>query len=405
MLRSRRWCSALVAVSAWLVCGWSTGAEPAGAKPTIKEVKNAAGQIVAIEASPLPAGALAKLGKKSDASEALARVLGVFVDETSAGKTAIAGSYSPHEQTLRFTPRFAFRAGQAYRAVLHAEELGAAAAKPVGEVVFRFHAPADAPSPPAQVTAIFPSAAVVPENQLRFYLHFSAPMARGEAYRHVRLLNGRQQPVDLPFLEIGEEFWDPAQQRLTLLLDPGRIKRGLKPREDLGPALHAGDEFTLVVKATWPDAKNRPLGKQFVKRFRVGPPIQRAIDPAQWKISAPTSGSRQPLTIDFPEPLDHALLKRMVSVRSSALGQIEGEVAISRDECRWELRPKNAWPSGQFEIVVERELEDLAGNRIGRAFEVDQAGPIAKPVPADSFRLKFEITAADSPTAKRAGDR
>ncbi len=56
------------------------------------------------------------------------------------------------------------------------------------------------------------------------------------------LLNEKGRKLDVPFLEVGEELWDPTGTRLTLLLDPGRIKRGLKPREDLGPILEAGSE-------------------------------------------------------------------------------------------------------------------------------------------------------------------
>ena len=34
------------------------------------------------------------------------------------------------------------------------------------------------------------------------------------------------EAIELPFLEIDEELWDPAMMRLTLFIDPGRIKRG-----------------------------------------------------------------------------------------------------------------------------------------------------------------------------------
>ena len=69
-------------------------------------------------------------------------------------------------------------------------------------------------------------------------------MSRGEVYRRVRLV-GEQGDVDLPFLELGEELWDPEGRRLTLLFDPGRIKRGLKPREDAGQILQPGKRYAL----------------------------------------------------------------------------------------------------------------------------------------------------------------
>jgi hypothetical protein len=95
---------------------------------------------------------------------------------------------------------------------------------------------------------VYPTSSKLPENHLRFYVHFSAPMSRGEAYEHLRLLRKNGEPVYLPFLEIGEELWDKSGMRLTLLFDPGRVKRGLKPREENGPVLEEGEEYTLVIE-------------------------------------------------------------------------------------------------------------------------------------------------------------
>ena len=75
---------------------------------------------------------------------------------------------------------------------------------------------------------------------LRFYLEFDRPMPRGDVYKYVRLLNEKGDKVPLPFLEIDDELWNADQTRLTLLIDPGRIKKEVKPRIDLGPVFEAG---------------------------------------------------------------------------------------------------------------------------------------------------------------------
>jgi len=49
------------------------------------------------------------------------------------------------------------------------------------------------------VVRVFPSADKLPENHLRFYLHFSAPMNRGEAYAHLKLLDENGKEVARPF--------------------------------------------------------------------------------------------------------------------------------------------------------------------------------------------------------------
>ena len=65
-------------------------------------------------------------------------------------------------------------------------------------------------------------------------------MSRGHIYDHIRLLDAQGAPVELPFLEIDEELWNAEMTRLTLFIDPGRIKRGVKPLEEIGPSLVAG---------------------------------------------------------------------------------------------------------------------------------------------------------------------
>ena len=50
-------------------------------------------------------------------------------------------------------------------------------------------------APTTRVDHVYPSADVLPDNQLKFYLHFSAPMRRGEAWQHIHLLKQDGQPV------------------------------------------------------------------------------------------------------------------------------------------------------------------------------------------------------------------
>jgi hypothetical protein len=69
--------------------------------------------------------------------------------------------------------------------------------------------------------------------------------------------------VDVPFLELGEELWDPSGRRFTLFFDPGRIKRGLLSQQELGIALHEGKRYTLVIDKGWKDADGRTLVADF----------------------------------------------------------------------------------------------------------------------------------------------
>jgi hypothetical protein len=71
------------------------------------------------------------------------------------------------------------------------------------------------------------------------------PTARIQLSRMVRG-GAHSNPVDI-------------ERRLTLLFDPGRIKRGLRPRADLGSALLAGKRYKLVVGDGMADATGNLL--------------------------------------------------------------------------------------------------------------------------------------------------
>jgi hypothetical protein len=241
-----------------------------------------------------------------------------------------------------------------------------------------------------RVTAVYPTRNVLPENQLKFYIHFSAPMARGEAYQHVQLLTDKGAKIEVPFLELDQELWDPKQQRFTLFFDPGRIKRGLKSREEAGPALEQGKTYTFLIDNEWSDAKGNRLQESFRKTFRVGPPDDVPIDPARWKIMPPAE-PRSPLVVDFPEPLDHALLDRLLTITDSSGKSIAGTVAISKEETRWQFQPEKPWRPGAYQLIIQAHLEDLAGNKVGRAFEVDVFEKVQRKVEVENVSLPFLV--------------
>ncbi len=79
--------------------------------------------------------------------------------------------------------------------------------------------------------------------------------------------------------------------------------------------------------------------------------------------------------ICFPKPLDYALLQHEIEVPG-----VTGKVAVARDETEWRFTPDSPWRAGDFKIVVRTTLEDLAGNHINRAFDVDTFDPITRTV-------------------------
>ena len=285
----------------------------------------------------------------------------------------VQGSYRLTNNRLVFEPLFPLQAGVNYHAVF---EPAKAVRPPAGtsfdviETILRIEKPKAKPE--TIVSQVYPTANSLPENLLKFYLHFSTPMSQGNVYNHIHLLNAGGKKLDLPFLEVDEELWNPDGTRLTILFDPGRIKSGLLPREQDGPVLQEGQSYTLKIDVTWPDAAGVPLKKGFTKKFIVTAPDVGMPSPARWKITAPEASSINPLTLDFPEPLDHALLQRLLWIEDSRKHTVEGQVQIRNVERQWAFVPNQAWKDGDYRVVIGTGLEDLAGNNVARPFEVDR---------------------------------
>jgi hypothetical protein len=286
------------------------------------------------------------------------------------------GVYTIENGSLVFRPRFPLAAGVRARVVFHPPH------GPAIEAVFEARM-ADL-TPATRVRHVYPSTDVLPDNELKFYVFFSAPMQRGEAWLHIHLLDQNSKTVELPFLE--QELWDREGQRLTVLFDPGRIKRGLLPLQEAGPAIEEGKQYTLVVDKEWRDARGAPLQEEFRKSFRAGPADRTPPDTAQWRLSPPRAGTSDALVVDFPKPMDYALLMRLLEVSGVA-----GTVSVDRQETEWRFIPSHPWKPGEYRLVVDTALEDLAGNRIGQAFDVDIFEKVSEHLTSKIISLPFRI--------------
>jgi hypothetical protein len=318
--------------------------------------------ILALDASAqtvqLQSGTFRVLGWKPDSSvriQDLPTILAIYTGGADA--PPVIGTYSIEEDNLVFRPRFPLVPGVSYRAVLKLP------GRPATETLLNARKPDSAAS--TRIEHVYPSANVLPSNALRLYIYFSAPMSRGEAWKRIHLIdeNGKADP--LAFL-VAEELWDTDYQRLTVFFDPGRIKRGVRPNLEMGPPISDGKQYTLVIDREFLDANGLPLKDGFKKPFRGTAAERESIDTKQWRLNSPRAGTVDALEVNFPKPLDYALLQRCLKIPA-----VSGTVSIDHDETRWRFIPAQAWMPGDYTLSVDVALEDLAGNRIDRPFDVD----------------------------------
>jgi hypothetical protein len=269
------------------------------------------------------------------------------------------GEFNVTGDAVTFVPRFPFVEGTMYVLVRRG-----------GHVVGQIERMARQIAPQAAVLAIHPDAAEVPLNLLKLYVTFSEPMCEGWSRRSVHLRRPADETVlDDALLLTEPELWDQRRTRLTLLIHPGRIKRGLMPNSEKGYPLIEGGTIDVEVDSTFRTARGSPLRTGTMRRYRVGAALRQRVNPAHWTLVPPQT-AHDALTVHFDRPLDNALLARCLSVhRAGAI--ITGVATPGASGLSWAFRPHARWRAGDYTLQVDPRLEDLAGNSVARLFDRD----------------------------------
>ncbi len=284
-----------------------------------------------------------------------------------------------------FIPRFPFVDGTAYAVTIDGAGGAATALIRGGDR----NGPEGGAVASTEVARVYPTAPEVPRNVLRLYVWFSAPMSEGQAARHLRLADDQGNTIPGALLPGEHELWDPARRRLTVLLDPARIKRGLVAHRELGYPLRAGEPFWLVVDSGFRDARGLPLRAGTRRRYQVGADERRHVDPRAWVLTGPEPGTLEPVQASFDRPLDHGLLARCLHVTGPDGQPVPGTPLIGAGEGHWQLVPSQPWAPGPHQLIVDPALEDLAGNSVSRVFDRDLTRQEDQPRPARPVSVSF----------------
>lgn len=291
---------------------------------------------------------------------------------------ALVGSYEALADGVRFVPRFPPAPGVRYQARV---ELPGQAS---WWRTFSWNA---APAPSPAVESIYPSGETLPENALRLYVHFSEPMRQGEVSERIQLLDGSGKVIPAAFLvgPVGE-LWDVDMTRLTLLLDPGRIKRGVGPHHDQGPALTEGHTRTLLIQRGMRTAAGAMLEEDVSKSYRVVTPIRTAVRPDAWDLQVPPAGTREPVVVSFPRAMDHGMLMHAMGVQRADGVRISGKCTIEAAEWEWTWTPDEPWARTNHVLAFPQALEDVSGNNVRSELDVALSQPRRSTAATRHFR-------------------
>jgi len=270
---------------------------------------------------------------------------------------AILGDYTNNGGEIIFEPVIPFSRGMQYELFFRDKIIG------------KINIPMADASEASAVVAVYPSADTVPENLLKIYFQFSAPMREGEALKHIALLDSQSDTVPGVFLDLQPELWNKERTVLTVWLDPGRIKRDLIPNQQMGNPLQKGQQYSVVVSNKWKDVQGLSLQQAYSKKFFVSGRDSRSPQPESWVLNLPRVETKETLQIDCGEPLDYFLLQETISIIDEKENRVAGDIKIHEKETGFEFIPSKAWQPGHYKLRVASYLEDLAGNNLQRLFD------------------------------------
>jgi len=400
---------ALLSAAVTFACG---GEARHGADASVTVIANTAGPSAGVEIAGVSRSALGWLARRAPNDSTWTSLAGVYVErsasDTSAGASvvvantpAVIGRYAVVGDRIHFTPRFPFAPGVAYwvrvdTAALRrlgAREAPIAATPSAPALVHRFAMDAVERPRTTRVVAVYPSASRLPSNLLRWYVEFSAPMEPGNALAHVHLMDEVGREVSAAFLALDQELWDPERRRLTLLFDPGRVKRGVRTNLEMGAPLVAGRRYRLVIDKGWLDGDGAPLVSGFEHPFEAVAADRRSPEPERWRLTIPVASTREALGVAFGEALDHALATRMLAVFDETGRRVPGSMGLLPGDSSWQFTPERGWEPGDYTLRVEAALEDVAGNNVARVFDADMVQPNvgSGQTTADTVRVRFRV--------------
>ena len=316
---------------------------------------------------------------RRDGANGLVTVRVVRSETDAEPGPALFGSESWERDRLDFTPAVPLADGKLYRITF---DPGNTTLAPVVLHHQTNALPVKAPA----VVEVFPQAAVLPANHLKFYVRFDQPMTQGDAYQHLQLMKADGSPVNGAFREV--ELWDPSGMVLTILLHPGRQKTGVNLNEEEGPVLHQGQSYRLRVASSWTARSGGCLGQDHDTAFRVGPPDHVQPVPQHWTINA--DRQRGSILIQFDEALDLSPGKNSTMdrlwVTDPAGEKLSARYAVQATEVKITV---NRLAPGTYKLNIRTDIEDLAGNSIARPFELQADSQVSSV--DETMMLPFEV--------------
>ena len=271
----------------------------------------------------------------------------------------ILGSFSKKDGFTIFTPAIPFSNGHEF-IIVHK-----------GKHIAQFWVDAKVVKEVPELLVTYPRNDTVPVNILKMHLVFSRPMQYvGNPLDFITVFDKTENIEVYPFLDLKAELWNKNHTRLTLWFDPGRIKTDLIPNKEKGLPLKQNHTYTITIDKYWKSANGVSLAQSYSKTIHVIGKDVKSPDLNTWSISSPKKNTKSPLKINFNEALDPILALESIKLFRGDI-PLSGNLKFSNTDDAILFEPSDFWKVGDYQLLVNPILEDLAGNNLLHLFDSD----------------------------------
>lgn len=240
------------------------------------------------------------------------------------------------------------------------------------------------------VINIYPTFDSIPVNILRFYIEFSHPIQEMGILNHIKLTTEDGRNITGVFFDHQYELWNNDRTKVTLIVDPGRVKTGLLAHNTLGRAFDNGKTYYLVVDSLLLGFNGENLNKDFTKKFIAVSEDTTAPTLSNWSVTRPNADTRDFLKIDFNDRIDHISAQTLIKVVDDNAQLVEGKIILEKNESVWIFKPEHKWKKGAYKLIVNSRLEDIAANSLNGKFD-HKKGTLKQEKEYHAEQLTFNI--------------
>jgi len=137
----------------------------------------------------------------------------------------------------------------------------------------------------------------------------------------------------------------------------------------LGPVFSYGKTYTLHIAHSLKNEHGNRLTKEFTKQFTIDSADRTKPNMQHWSLTVPAKGSSAALKVFFGEPMDFGSTQGRLSINQVNGIPVPGTWSFEANETVATFSPQGPWEAGDFFIIANTSIEDLAGNNLIRLFD------------------------------------